>query len=100
MRKQQLDSGKSKFRELAEYKGTDYLADLTKSDALKFKDFLLRKGLAHSSVKNTIGCLSGFWNWGEENQIIKENIWKGLKKRLQGAAPRVLPNRSVLICCY
>ena len=87
----------SKFRELAEYKGTDYLADLTKSDALKFKDFLLRKGLAHSSVKNTIGCLSGFWNWGEENQIIKENIWKGLKKRLQGAAPRVLPDRSVLI---
>ena len=87
----------SKFRELSEFKGTDYLAELTRSDALQFKDFLLRKGLAQSSVKNTIGCLSGFWNWCEENQILKENIWKGLKKRLQNAAPRVLPERSVLI---
>ena len=50
---------------LSTWKGSDYLADLTKTDALKFKDYALRKGHIGSSVKNIIRCLSGFWNWGE-----------------------------------
>jgi hypothetical protein len=65
---------------LSTWKGSDYLADLTKTDALIFKDYALRKGHIGSSVKNIIGFLSGFWNWGKDNQIIKENLWEGLKK--------------------
>ena len=87
----------SRLKMLSKWKGTDYLADLTRTDALNFKDYALRKGHLGSSVKNMIGCLSGFWNWGKENQIIKENIWEGLKKRLPDPAPRKLPDRSILI---
>ena len=87
----------SRLKMLSTWKGTDYLTDLTKTDALNFKDYALRKGHIGSSVKNIIGCLSGFWNWGKDNQIIKENIWEGLKKRLPDPAPRELPDRSILI---
>ena len=87
----------SRLKMLSTWKGTDYLADLTKTDALNFKDYALRKGHIGSSVKNIIGCLSGFWNWGKDNGIIKENIWEGLKKRLPDPAPRKLPDRSILI---
>ena len=87
----------SRLKMLSTWKGTDYLADLTKTDALNFKDYALRKGHIGSSVKNIIGCLSGFWNWGKDNQIIKENIWEGLEKRLPDPAPREVPDRSILI---
>ena len=79
------------------WKGSDYLTDLTKKDALNFKDYALRKGHIGSSVKNIIGCLSGFWNWGKDNGIIKENIWEGLKKRLTDPVPRKQPDRNILI---
>ena len=87
----------SRLKMVSAWKGSDYLTDLTKTDALNFKDYALRKGHIGSSVKNIIGCLSGFWNWGKDNQIIKENIWEGLKKRLPDPAPRELPDRSILI---
>ena len=87
----------SRLKLVSAWKGTDFLSDLTKTDALNFKDYALRKGHLGSSVKNMIGCLSGFWNWGKDNGIIKENIWEGLKKRLPDPAPRELPPRSVLI---
>ena len=87
----------SRLKMVSAWKGSDYLTDLTKTDALNFKDYALRKGHIGSSVKNIIGCLSGFWNWGKDNQIIKENIWEGLKKRLPDPAPRKLPDRSILI---
>ncbi len=87
----------SRLKMISEWKGSDYLTDLTKTDALNFKDYALRKGHIGSSVKNIIGCLSGFWNWGKDNGIIKENIWEGLKKRLPDPAPRKLPDRSILI---
>ena len=87
----------NRLKMLSAWKGTDYLTDLTKTDALNFKDYALRKGHIGSSVKNIIGCLSGFWNWGKDNQIIKENIWEGLKKRLPDPSPRKLPDRSILI---
>ena len=87
----------SRLKLLSAWKGTDFLADLTKTDARNFKDYALRKGHLGSSVKNMIGCLSGFWNWGKDNGIIKENIWEGLKKRLPDPAPRKLPERSILI---
>ena len=57
----------SRLKMLSKWKGTDYLADLTKTEALNFKDYALRKGHIGSSVKNIIGCLSGFWNWGKDN---------------------------------
>jgi integrase len=87
----------SRLKMVSAWKGTDYLTDLTKIDARNFKDYSLRKGHIGSSVKNIIGCLSGFWNWGKDNGIIKENIWEGLKKRLPDPAPRKLPDRSILI---
>ena len=87
----------SRLKMVSAWKGSDYLTDLTKTNALNFKDYALRKGHIGSSVKNIIGCLSGFWNWGKDNQIIKENIWEGLKKRLPDPAPRELPDRSILI---
>ena len=82
----------SRLKMVSAWKGSDYLTDLTKTDAINFKDYALRKGHIGSSVKNIIGCLSGFWNWGKDNQIIKENIWEGLKKRLTDPAPRELPD--------
>ena len=87
----------SRLKMVSAWKGTDYLTDLTKIDARNFKDYALRKGHIGSSVKNIIGCLSGFWTWGKDNGIIKENIWEGLKKRLPDPAPRELPDRSILI---
>ena len=56
----------SRLKMLSTWKDTDYLAYLTKTDALNFKNYGLRKGHIGSSVKNIIGCLSGFWNWGKQ----------------------------------
>ena len=52
----------SRLKMVSAWKGSDYLTDLTKTDALNFKDYALRKGHIGSSVKNIIRYLSGFWN--------------------------------------
>ena len=69
---------------LSTWKGSDYLADLTKTDALKFKDYALRKGHIGSSVKNIIGFLIGFWNW-EERQPNNQREFTGRFDALLGS---------------
>ena len=91
-----INGWKTKLGKLAEWKGTDYLADLTKKEAIKFKDHLLSKGHEGSAVKNIIGTLNGFWNWLIENDLTKVNVWNGLKKRLPDADKKPLPPREVL----
>ena len=86
----------TKLSKLAKWKGSDYLGELTKSQALKFKDHLIQKGYELSSIKNIIGTLNAFWNWGIENQIFETNIWTGLKKRLPDPEKKGLPPRTVL----
>ena len=44
----------SRLKLVSAWKGTDFLSDLTKTDALNFKDYALRKGHLGSSVKNMI----------------------------------------------
>ena len=77
MSKSTVNGWHKKLRKLANWKGSDYLAELTKPQAIKFKDYLIQKGYELSSVKNIIGTLNVFWNWGMENQIIEMNIWMG-----------------------
>ena len=95
--KSTINGWKTKLSKLAEWKGSDYLADLTKKEAIQFKDHLLSKGHEGSAVKNIIGTLNGFWNWLMENDLAKENVWNGLKKRLPDADKKPLPPREVLI---
>ena len=73
----------TKLNKLSKWTGTDYLGDLTKAQARKFKDYLIQEGHALSSVKNIIGTLNAFWNWGIENEIVEINIWSGLKNVFQ-----------------
>ena len=77
--KSTVNGWNTKLLKLAKWKGSDYLADLTKSEALQFKDYLLTRGHEPSSVKNIIGTLNAFWNWLDENDITHTNIWTGLK---------------------
>ena len=52
----------TKLNKLAKWNGTDYLGELTKAQALKFKDYLIQQGYELSSVKNIIRTLNAFWN--------------------------------------
>ena len=94
--KSTINGWKTKLGKLAEWKGTDYLADLSKTEAIQFKDHLLSKGHEGSAVKNIIGTLNGFWNWLMENDLTKVNVWNGLKKRLPDSDKKPLPPREVL----
>ncbi len=94
--KSTVNGWNTKLLKLATWKGSDYLADLTKPEALKFKNYLLTKGHEPSSVKNIIGTLNAFWNWLDENDITDTNIWAGLKKRLPDPEKKPLPSREVL----
>ena len=94
--KSTVNGWNTKLLKLANWKGSDYLADLTKSEAVKFKDFLLASGYEPSSVKNIIGTLNAFWNWLDENDITNTNIWAGLKKRLPDPEKSPLPKREIL----
>ena len=85
----------SKLKALSEWSETDYLSELTKRQAIQYKEYLLANGLEPSSVKNTIGCLNAFWVWGIEHEIIKENIWYGLKKRLPDSDKKPIPSQEV-----
>jgi site-specific recombinase XerD len=88
--KSTINGWRTKLSKLAEWKGTDYLADLTKKEAIEFKDYLLSKGHEGSAVKNIIGTLNGFWNWLIENDLTKVNVWNGLKKRLPDADKKTI----------
>ena len=94
--KSTVNGWNTKLLKLAKWKGSDYLADLTKSEALRFKDYLLTRGHEPSSVKNIIGTLNAFWNWLDENDITNTNIWTGLKKRLPDPEKTPLPSRELL----
>ena len=93
--KNTINAWKTNLKGLANWKGSDYLQDLTKKEALEYRDFLLNQGYETAGIKNRIGSLSGFWNWGIENEIIKTNIWLGLKKRLGDSERKPLPTREV-----
>ena len=86
----------TKLGKLAKWKGTDYLSQLKRSHAIKFKDQLIQQGYEPSSVKNIIGTLNAIWNWGIENEIVEINIWTGLKRRLPDAMKKALPPKEVL----
>ena len=86
---------RSKLKALATWAKTDFLAELTKSQAIEYKNYLLAMGQEPSSVKNNIACLNAFWNWGLENEIIKTNVWAGLKKRLPDPDKKPLPPQEV-----
>ena len=62
----------SRLKMVSAWKGTDYLTDLTKTDARNFKDYALRKGRIGSSVKKIIGRLAAFG--------IREKIMESSKK--------------------
>jgi integrase len=87
---------KSRLKALSTWTGSDYISDLTKRQALSYRDHLIAKGHTTSTIINTIGALSGFWNWGIEQEIIETNIWAGLKKRLPQEEKRAeLPTGEV-----
>ena len=94
--KSTVNGWNTKLLKLAKWKGSDYLADLTKSEALQFKDYLLTRGHEPSSVKNIIGTLNAFWNWLDDNDITNTNIWTGLKKRLPDPEKTPLPSGELL----
>ena len=86
---------RSRLKSLATWVGSDYLSDLTKSQAIQYKEYLIRKGKEPSSIKNEIGCLNGFWIWGQEHEIVKTNIWFGLKKRLPDSEKKPIPPKEI-----
>ena len=49
--KSTINGSKTKLSKLAEWKGIDYLADLTKKKAIQFKDHLLSIGYEGSAIK-------------------------------------------------
>ena len=65
--KNTINAWKTNLKGLANWKGSDYLQDLTKKEALEYRDFLLNQGYEPAGIKNRIGSLSGFWNWAIEN---------------------------------
>jgi len=86
---------RSNLKALSTWAGTDYLADLTKSKAIEYKEYMLTCGKEPSTVKHSISCLNGFWNWGIDNELMKENIWSGLKKRLPDSNKEKIPPPEV-----
>ena len=62
----------TKLSKLAKWNGKYYLEELTKTQALKFKDYLIQQGCELPLVKNIIGTLNAFMNWGIENQIVQK----------------------------
>ena len=81
----------SKLRSLARWYGSEYLADLTKEQAIAYRDYQIQQGFTTNTILNNIGGLSGFWNWGIEEDIVDKNIWAGLKKRLPKQEVKDLP---------
>ena len=90
-----INNWKTNLKGLAVWVGSDFLSELTKSQAIQYKEHMLTNGREPSSVKNTLGCLNAFWVWGIEHEIIKENIWSGLKKRLPDSEKKPIPAKEV-----
>ena len=78
-----LNGWHSKMKRLAEWFGSEYLSELTKDQAVSFKEYLFHEGIGHTTIKTYLGCLSGFWNWAKRNNQVQENIWEGLKVGLK-----------------
>ena len=86
---------RSRFKGLSEWAKTDYLGDLTKQQAIQYKEHLISIGHETSTVINTIGAFSGFWNWAIDHEIVQINIWSGLKKRLGTTKKEPLPSEEI-----
>ena len=74
----------SRLRMLSDWAGTEYLAGLTKEQAVQYKALLLDR-MTHQSVKINITSVKAFWNWGKVNGEVDVNIWDGLTKKLAPA---------------
>ena len=73
---------RTRMRELSDFYGSEYLASITRQDAVKFKSYLLERG-EHSTVRTKLNTISSFFNYAEEIGQVKDNVFKGLTKRLQ-----------------
>ena len=58
--KSTVSNWRSKFKGLSEWAKTDYLGDLTKQQAIQYKEHLISIGHETGTVINTIGAFSGF----------------------------------------
>ena len=77
-----LKAWESRLKRLAQWYESDYVGQMTKEQAVKYKNFLL-KSLKHSSVKSHIVTLKAFWSWAIDNNELDENIWDRLTRNLK-----------------
>jgi integrase len=64
------------------FTGYVYPLSATKEDAVRFRDHLLTN-YKISSTKKIIRFLSGHWQLHVDEEIIKQNIWKGILKHVK-----------------
>ena len=71
-----------RLESLAEWFGSDYLAVMTKEDAVKWKNKMVQE-IKNSSLAVYIGTYKAFWNWLIGNGMAEVNIWEGLTRKLK-----------------
>lgn len=61
---------------LACFRGQWQLSEVTKGDAVKFRAYLIRQGLAENTVKRTCGVAKQFFEYACELELINRNPFK------------------------
>lgn len=86
---------RSYLSNLSDWYGNECLQDMTKKDAVKYKDVLLER-MTPSSCRKVISCAKGFWTWAKTHGQVEDNIWDGLTRKLDSTKKKPLPEESLI----
>ena len=79
---------KSHVERFIRYNGDMDIKQLTKSNARDYVNYLSEEGKAHSTIETAVAALRGLLNFAQDEGLIEENVFRGLRLKGKGKPPK------------
>ena len=79
---------KSHVERFIRYNGDMGIHQISKSNARDYVNYLSEEGKAHSTIETAVASLRGLLNFAEEEGLIDENVFRGLRLKGKGKPPQ------------
>ena len=95
VRQSTVTQWRSNLKKLSKWFGSDYLQAITPTEAVAFREELLKQ-MEPPSAKKVLSNIKGFWTWAKDAKQVKENVWDGTTRKLKDSPKKPLPSVDVV----
>lgn len=87
-RQKTKNSYKSHVLRFIRFIGDVMVEEVTKANARDYVNYLSKQGKSHSTIETAVASLRGLLNFAEEEGLVEDNVFRGLRLKGKGKAPK------------